>query len=316
MQVIGVDLGGTKLAGAVFDEQGQILHKEVIQLEKRNGPAVGALIISTLDTLLQKSPEVTAIAVSVPGIAYADTGIVWAPNISGWEQYPLREEIKQLGSGTNISVTVDSDRACYILGEAWQGAAIGARDAIFLAVGTGIGAGIMINGEVLRGSHDIAGAVGWLALDRPFYSKYVSCGCFEYHASGDGIAKVAEEILQHDKLYHGALEKIKPEDITSHDVFTAYAASDAIAIKVIDQCIGFWGMTAANLVSIFNPEKIIFGGGVFGPALQFLERIMDEARKWAQPISIQQVRFEGSKLGGDAGLYGAGYLALQSLSRK
>ena len=87
---------------------------------------------------------------------------------------------------------------------------------------------------------------------------------------------------------------------------------DPLAEKVLEQCIGYWGMAVANLVSIFNPEKIVFGGGIFGPASQFLDRIFEEALKWAQPISIQQVKLETTALKGDAGLLGAGYLAIKN----
>ena len=102
-----------------------------------------------------------------------------------WDDYPLRDELQRaLGSPT--AVVIDSDRAAYILGETWQGAARGARDAIFLAVGTGIGAGILVDGRVLRGHADIAGAIGWMALDRPYRERYAGCGCFEGHAFGTG----------------------------------------------------------------------------------------------------------------------------------
>jgi glucokinase len=83
-----------------------------------------------------------------------------------------------------------------------------------------------------------------------------------------------------------------------------------IARRVLDDAVELWGMAAANLVSLFNPETIVFGGGVFGPAVRFLDRIAAEAKRWAQPIAIRQVRFVASTLGGDAGLYGAGRLAL------
>ena len=99
---------------------------------------------------------------------------------------------------------------------------------------------------------------------------------------------------------------------SARDVFAAYERGDPVAKEVITQAVEFWGMAVANLVSLFNPEKIIFGGGVFGPAAQFLGDIYAEARKWAQPISIKQVKLQASKLGGDAGLYGAGCLALQA----
>ena len=94
------------------------------------------------------------------------------------------------------------------------------------------------------------------------------------------------------------------------DIFAAHAEGDPVAVKTIDNAIELWGMAAANLVSLFNPEKIIFGGGVFGPALKFLDQVYDEATKWAQPISIQQVKLEGAALGNEAGLYGAALLAL------
>jgi glucokinase len=314
MAVVGFDLGGTKLSGAIFSSDGSIKLKETLLLEKRKGSEVGSLIKDQVKKFLNTENKIESIGISVPGISYSKTGKVWAPNIPGWDNYPLLDEIKEI-TNDKINITIDSDRACYILGEVWQGAAKGCKDAIFLAVGTGIGAGILVNGEILRGSNDIAGAIGWLALDRPFQEKYISCGCFEYHASGEGLAKVGKEFLQKDINYEGILNTKKANHITAHDIFDAYNQKDPIAEKVIKQAIEFWGMAAANLVSLFNPEKIIFGGGVFGPALQFLKEIKSEAKKWAQPISINQVKLEGSVLGGDAGLYGAGYLALKQIMK-
>jgi glucokinase len=204
---------------------------------------------------------------------------------------------------------VESDRAASILGEVWQGAARGCRNAIFLAVGTGIGAGILVDGRVLRGAQDIAGAVGWMALDRPFRPDYAQCGCFESHASGEGIAKVAKAMSARSKSYRGPLGSKR--SISAHDVFAAHEHGDPLAEEVLAEAIRFWGMASANLVSLFNPEMIVFGGGVFGPAKRFLNEIAAEARRWAQPIAIQQVKFEASQLGGDAALYGMAYAALR-----
>ena len=112
--------------------------------------------------------------------------------------------------------------------------------------------------------------------------------------------------------YRGELRAIAPNDLTAHDVFAALDRGDAVAARVIAEAVQFWGMAAANLVSLFNPETIVFGGGVFGPAVRHLDRIRDEAARWAQPIAMQQVRFVASALGGDAGLYGAARLALNT----
>jgi glucokinase len=319
MAVMALDLGGTKLASGIFDNSGKILYKNSAALEQRNGEDVGNLIVDQIWIALQyaqsENRTIEAIGMCVPGISYSKKGTVWAPNIPGWDNYPLRDKVLSTLGDIKIPVLIDSDRACSILGETWLGAAKGCSDAIFIAVGTGIGAGVMIDGRILRGSNDIAGAVGWLALDRLFNKKYISCGCFEQQASGEGLAKTARELLEADNNYSGILRRKKIDDINAHDIFSAFSSHDVIAQKVIGQAIELWGMAAANLVSIFNPEKIIFGGGVFGPALQFLPEIKEEAFKWGQPISITQVRFEGSTLGSDAVLYGAGCLALRALEK-
>jgi glucokinase len=248
----------------------------------------------------------------VPGIYYSGRGRVWAPNIPGWDDYPLLEELEAAVDGA-IPVRVDSDRAGYILGETWLGTARGCRNAVFVAVGTGIGAGILVDGRILRGARDIAGATGWLALDRPYRPGYREVGCFEYNASGPGIVRVARDRLHEDPGAPSMLREKEEERITTADVFAAADAGDALARGVIDNAIAFWGMATANYVSLFDPEMVIFGGGVFGPAAKYLDRIHEEARQWAQPISMPQVRLAVSSLGGDAGLFGAGHLALRAL---
>ena len=306
MSVAGIDLGGTKLAAAAFSDAGDVLHRETVPLAGRQGPDVGALIADRLKFLAENF-QCEATGVCVPGLYRSGRGTVWAPNIPGWDDYPLLDELTS-SSGTAHRVTIDSDRAAYILGETWRGAARGARDAVFLAVGTGIGAGILSGGKVIRGHGDVAGAIGWLALDRPFMPRYVQHGCFEDQASGPGLARVARDLIEADTSYGGELAERSQLDAV--DIFAAHDRGDAVASRVIDNAIELWGMAAANLVSLFNPEMIVFGGGVFGPAAKFLDRIYDEAKRWAQPIAISQVRFVASELGSDAGLFGAGRLAM------
>ena len=316
MALLGIDLGGTKVSTAVFSSKGEVLYKEIIPLNNRKGAEAGALITGQVSRFLNsaefQTDKIVSVGICVPGIYYSKTGIVWAPNIQGWENYPLLEEVKAVAG--DVPVTIDSDRACYILGELWQGCAKGCRNAVFLAIGTGIGAGVLVNGGLLRGAHDIAGAIGWSALNRPFESKYSSSGCFEYFASGEGIGRAARDVLQKQPEYQGELSNKEVEKITSHDVFAAYKNNDELAVQVIQLCIEFWGMAVANLISLLDPEKIIFGGGVFGPAVSLIPAIKKEAEKWAQPLSVKEVSLEVSGLGGDAGVFGAGFLALQNLN--
>ena len=314
MPVIALDLGGTKLASALFHDDGKLHFTETVSLDQRTGTEVGRLVCEQATKLMTTAARdhlmISSIGICVPGIAHAKTGTVWAPNIPGWDDYPLLNELQQTLQKKNIRIKIDSDRACYILGELWKGNARGCHDAIFLSVGTGIGAGILCSDQVIRGSNDIAGAIGWMALNKPYEEKYISCGCFEYNASGDGLVKVAREFSEANRYKSGLL--INNPNFTAKDLFDGYEKGDELALAVINNGIEFWGMAVANLVSLFNPEKIIFGGGVFGPAVRFLNQVYNEAKKWAQPISIQQVELVPSALGNNAGLYGAAFLALRN----
>ncbi len=307
MAVLGIDLGGTKVAAAAFSDYGKILVREVKPLEGLTGRDVGALVQQVARVAAEHSPEeITGVGICVPGIYYPGTGRVWAPNIEGWDDYPLYDE---LAEAVGVSVRIESDRACYILGEIWKGAARGCTDAIFLAVGTGIGAGVVSGGRILRGKEGIAGAIGWMALDRPHRKPYETYGCFEFAASGDGLARSAADLMS--KEYDGPLRSI--ESVTARDVFKAFENGDPLAVEVVDNAVQLWGMAVANLVSLFNPEKIIFGGGVFGPAATLLGRIRAEAERWAQPVAFRSVTLEVAELGGDAGLFGAAQLVLNDL---
>lgn len=297
MSYAGIDLGGTKLAAAAFSPDGEILHRESVLLAGKEGAAVGKLISDVIRRLADEHGCVST-GVCVPGLYRSSKGTVWAPNIPGWDDYPLLAELSAAVPGYH-NVTIDSDRAAYILGETWKGSASGARDAIFIAVGTGIGAGILAGGQIVRGHGDVAGAIGWLALDRPYNERYKQHGCFEDQASGPGLVRVANDL---------GFKVDGP--ITTASIFDACDRGDETATRVIDNAIELWGMAAANLVSIFNPEMIVFGGGIFGPATKFIDRIAREARRWAQPIAIEQVKFVTSSLGSEAGLYGAARLGM------
>jgi len=310
--VIGIDLGGTKISGALFSKEGEIIHRSEILHGGKGGSDTGSLVVQQVQEhelfATDKFYRVDSVGICVPGISNQKNQSVWAPNIPGWEAYPLHKEVRDGMKNSAIPVSIESDRNCYILGEMWKGNARSCSNAIFLAVGTGIGIGVVANGQIINGMSGIAGAIGWLALDRPYSKAYDPCGHFEFHASGTGIARSAERLLS-----KGEKSKfLRAGEISAREVFDAYAKNDPVAVQVIDQCIEYWGMAVANLVSILNPEKIIFGGGVFGPAIQFLDRIYKEAVKWAQPIAIQEVKLEASSLKGDTGLYGAGYMAIKN----
>jgi glucokinase len=150
-----------------------------------------------------------------------------------------------------------------------------------------------------------------MALEPPFRDHFIPCGCLEYYASGAGMARHATDLLEQRKRVRRGKphSMLKTEHLTAQDVFRAYDLGDPIAQTVVNTAITFWGMAVANLVSAFNPEKFVLGGGLFGPAGRFLPQIRAEAQKWAQPVAMRRVTLEVSKLGTDTALYGAAFLA-------
>ncbi len=310
---LAIDLGGTKCAGAVISSQGKIIHRTEERVAGSGGDNVGKTICKLCRNLANKTNlsknNIIGVGVSVPGISYKEKGTVWAPNIPGWDNYPLRQMIYD-SFEQNLQVEIDSDRTSSILGESWRGAAQGCKNAIYIAFGTGIGAGILSDGHIVRGHSDIAGAIGWMALDDRYPSGYQQFGCFEYNASGDGLCRLAADLHNSHEKYANSM--LHPQHLSTREIFTAHEKKDILAVDVLERAIEYWGKGIANLVSIFNPEKIIFGGGLFGPGLKFLDRIHQEARKYAQPIAIEQVELCQGKLGPEAQLYGAARLLMKS----
>lgn len=368
-----VDIGGTKIASALFTREGEISAVSKIAIDKAGGDAAAAQVAAVIGGLAEAARSaggrLLAVGLCVPGIAYGGSGKVWAPNIPGWDQYPLRDKIRsdlishdiplfglaqgiassspairpkrtKRAEGRNapeahggdfgeISVKslsdedwteptsskgtpliIESDRSAYVAGEAWKGAAAGARDAVFLAVGTGIGAGIIADGRIVHGHEDIAGAVGWFGLDPAFKPEYAAMGSFEAEASGNSVARKARERLAQGAP--SAMRDLAGGDlaaVTAETVAAAARRGDPLAREVVAGVVTYLGMGIANIVSILNPEVIVLGGGLFQAADLFLEPARLEFRRWAQPLAARSVRIELSTLGENAGLYGCGRLA-------
>jgi len=306
-----VDVGGTKIASALFTRAGEISAKDKIAIDKSGGDAAAGQVGDKIEALAKAARaaggRLAAVGISVPGIAFSASGKVWAPNIPGWDQYPLLDKIKGRGQ---VPIVLESDRSAYVAGESWRGAAAGARDAVFLAVGTGIGAGIISGGRILHGHEDIAGAVGWFGLNPVYKPAYETMGSFEAEASGNSVARKARERLEQGRgssmldLAGGRVEAV-----TAEIVAEAARRNDPLALEVVAETVTYLAMGIANIVSILNPEVVVVGGGLFQAADVFLDPVRREFKRWAQPLAARKVRIELSSLGEDAGLYGCGKLA-------
>ncbi|UCE41607.1 MAG: ROK family protein [Candidatus Aminicenantes bacterium] len=306
-----VDVGGTKLSSALFTADGQMFHKNKIPID-RSAPDKPAHQIKDIIQRMERKAHaengvISTVGIAIPGVVFHGEGLVWAPNIPGWDHLPLG---RMLNDMVHLPIVLDSDRSAYVLGEQWKGAARNKKDVVFLAVGTGIGAGILVDGRLCRGCQDIAGAVGWFALDTRYRDEYSRMGCFEAEASGDSVARRAIRLLKTGEssilkgMADGDIEKI-----TAELVVQAYQKGDILARNILETTGRFLAMGIANIISILNPEIVVLGGGLFQSGELLLESVRKEYKKWAQPLAAQKVRIELSSLGEDAGLFGAGKLA-------
>lgn len=287
------DLGGTKIAVARVGGDGEITHRFLSPTPEAGGDAV----VRALADQLQRLPigGVRALGIAVPGLVYRD-GSVWAPNLAGWKRMPVRE---MLARRFKLPTIVESDRNAFVTGEAWKGVAENRRDVVFLAIGTGIGAGIISGGRLLRGYGDLSGCAGWMAVRNRFLPGYAKVGCLEYYAAGPGIEREARRIL-------GRL-------IRTREIVQLARAGDRRAESVITRAGETLGLALANLVNLLDPEMIVIGGGVAAAGNLLLEPARKTMVRWAQPLSGRRVRIRRSRLGERACLLGAAQLAFNHI---
>jgi len=304
--VVALDVGGTKIACGLFREDGTLLyHNTVATSQESVEVSVSQLAVLAGGAVSHAPKDVvtSGVGIVVPGWVDHKARTVWAPNIHGWEHIQIQQ---MLSEEIPLPIILDSDRSGYVKGEVWLGVARGLKDVVFLAVGTGIGAGILANGEIIHGHDDLAGAVGWLALNPQFQEIYSRMGCFEAEASGGSLGRKGKERLDVTILPRGV------DSVTAKEVLEAADSGNAGAAEIVSQVAIYLGMGVANLISTLNPEMIVLGGGLFQTGSPLHVRVRDECLRWAQPFAVRRTRIEISSLGERAGLAGAARIALDN----
>jgi glucokinase len=295
MNALAIDLGGTKASFAVIDGEGRILARSKRPSHEGSDaapfPALAKAAAEVVGAAGLGWADIARAGMIVPGIYDEATGLSWSPNLWGDRQVAVRDA---LGPLLSVPLVIDSDRSGYVLGESWLGAARGCTDAVFLGVGTGIGAGLLCGGRVVRGAAGIAGAVGWFATDAAWTPRG-TLGCWESQAAGPALAARA-----------GAP--------SAEAVAAAARAGDAAARRAVAETAEALAMGVASLISALNPQVVVLGGGLMQAHDLFLDAIRRAVPRWAQPIAARQCRIEPSALGEDAGLFGAARLALSAPS--
>ena len=305
--VLAVDLGGTKLAAALVDRDGKVVTRKSVKVDGSSALAPVKQIVELARELVGGKSlrgKFAAAGVAVPGLVRRD-GSVWAPNLPGWKKMALARRLK---SALGVAVVVESDRNAAVLGEAWRGAARGKNDAIVLMLGTGIGAGILSGGRLVRGAHELSGCAGWMVVTDDHGPEVQRVGQLESLAAGPAIARAAKKELARGK--GGLLEEIPVETINAYEVAEAARRGDIVAIEVYLEAGRLLGYGVANLVSLFDPEMVVIGGGLAGASDLFLDALRKGMKERAQPIAGKKVKVAVSRLGGDANLLGVAWAAM------
>ena len=267
---IGIDLGGSKMFGAVANLEGQVLHESYVPW-KVGGPEdtleeLCRLIESLLEVPLPSGQQIRGIGVGAPGVTYSREGVVsWAPSL-GWRDLPLKAILSER---FDAPVMVDNDVNLSALGEYGFGAGKGCDSLICIAVGTGIGAGIIIDGAPYRGHRYSAGEIGYLLPGVNFLGRrYEGFGALESLASGTGIADRARQLLEREG------SPLLDGDLDAEAVFAAARQGQSWGKQVVEETIDYLSLAIASASALLDPEIIVLGGGVARSADLLIEPIL------------------------------------------
>lgn len=318
--ILAVDIGGTKIACAGITSDGRILSRLIVPTLQK-GPELGInQIINLLEKLVQNlkldSAHIIGIGIGIPAVLEKETDfIIWGPNLIDWKNVDLRFSLEK---HFNLPVRIEYDGHTAVMGEWWMGAAKNYSSAVSIVIGTGVGGGLILDGQLIRGFNRLAGAVGWFILERDKESESSidrALGNWESRTAGPGIARRAKQILQSQQDIPSVLHEIE-DKISAKDIFEAAKQGDSIALKVTSEVAELIGMGIANIVSLVNPEIIVLGGSIGKNSSIILAQIISTVERYAQPISSKSVKIVTSQLGADAGLYGAAYGMMLKLDKE
>jgi glucokinase len=306
--VVGIDIGGTNIVAGTVSEDGSEMLGLVSEptFSEQGADAVLERIVKLARASMAaaRGKEIAGIGIGSPGPLDTKTGVVLlTPNL-GWTNFPLRD---RLAGALGMPATLDNDANCAIFGEWWQGAARGADYVVGFTIGTGIGGGIVLAGEIYRGASDIAGEIGHMSIDST--GRRCKCGnygCLEAYASGPAIAARAVEGVgagvdtSLPRYVNGDLAKI-----TAQVVYEAAHDGDDFAREVVKDTAKFLGAGVANILNIFNPQVVVICGGVTLAGDRLFEPLRAEVNRRAFKPAVAVCRIVPGELSGTAGVYGA-----------
>ncbi len=317
--VAGIDMGASHLTILIANFAAQVLAENEIPFNIADGPRdciqkADETLRSLLAGLGLGLSNLAAIGLGVPGPTVAKAGMVLAPPIMpGWDRFPIRDTLEKLWG---CPVSLNNDAELGVLGEWAYGAGRGEQNLAYIKVGTGIGAGLFIEGQIYRGATGSAGEIGHMTIDEN--GPLCTCGnrgCLEAMAGGRAIMAKAHEAIKLNKRTELS-DHPDPDNITVMDVAKAAARGDLVAQEILAEAGNQLGIALTSLVNLFNPNIVIVGGGVAQTGDLFLEPIRKAVFKRSLPAAVQAVRITTALLGKRSTSMGAVVQALSTALHK
>ncbi|MFJ8245483.1 ROK family glucokinase [Peribacillus asahii] len=317
--LVGVDLGGTSTKLAFINTSGEIIYKwQVVTDISENGVHIIPNIVKEIDAKLaelkKKRSELLGIGMGAPGPVRSESGSVYEAINLGWRNYPLKDVLEKK---TLLPVVIDNDANMAALGEMWKGAGQGAKDLVCITLGTGVGGGVIANGQVVHGASGAAGEVGHITVvtENGAPCNCGHTGCLETVASATGIVRLAKGALTKKKISL-LQEKMNEGNLLSAKlVFECAAEGDKLSLEIIEQTSHYLGMALAHIGNLLNPEKIVIGGGVSKAGDLLINSVRTVFQKHAFKRVSKSTEILQATLGNNAGVIGAAWLIKNQLDK-
>ena len=305
----GIDVGGTTVKCGLFKTDGVLVEKwEIPTRTENNGSEIVPDVAKTIEEKLAEKniskEEVDGIGIGVPGPVNAEGDVIAAVNLF-WGYKKLSKELNEL---TGLTVKVGNDANVAALGEAWKGAAAGAKNVILVTLGTGVGGGIIVDGKIVAGHHGAGGEIGHANV---MHDETETCncgnkGCLEQYTSATGIVRLARQELASSEAPSVLREE---KELSAKAVLDGYKSGDALSVRVMDKVGEILGGALAMFTAVVDPETIVIGGGVSKAGQPLVDCIASHYKKYAFS-ACRETPIVIANLGNDAGIYGAAKMVL------
>jgi len=316
MDTIGIDIGGTKIAGALVNSEGVIVRESRVPTPVEDPAALVTAVVALINEL-RAGHEVIGAGIAMAGfIDAAQSSVIYGTNF-GWKNFPLKSEIE---AKLDIPVIIENDANAAGWAEYRYGAGRGFKHMVMLTLGTGVGGAVIVDGRMLRGGFGVAGELGHLRV----VPDGIPCGCgqngcIESYASGTALLREARELAESGKPEGARLADLQKQvgELTGKEVYQALVEKDPGAVALLNQLASWLGQAIASLSAVLDPEVVVIGGGVSAAGEMLLEPIRAAYRKYAPAGGFRpELKLAIAEFVNDAGVVGAADLARVSLGPK